>query len=78
MARGGNWPSVKAYAGLLVNNDRGINFTTDTDPAHNGVLDRNSPYDLRWYLGVTPGVEKREKDGDEFACILADIRNCQL
>lgn len=74
--RGGNWPTVQAYAGLL-NQERGINFTTDTSPAANGVLDRNSPFELRWYLGVTPGVEKREKSGEDYACIRAEIENCQ-
>lgn len=69
--------TVQAYAGQLRNNYRGINFTTDTEPAPNGVLDRNSPYDVRWYLGITPGVLKRVSDGEDFACIRADVVNCQ-
>ena len=77
IARGGMWPSVKAYAGTLRNRDRGINFTTDTSPAPNGVLDRNSPFDVRWYLGETPGVEQRQKNGEDYACILAEVENCQ-
>lgn len=65
-------PTVQAYAGLLRGNDRGIEFTTEIAPHPNG-----SPFEARWYLTRTPGVLRREKAGEEFACILAAITNKQ-
>ncbi len=75
--RGGAWPTVQAYGGAIKGR-RGIEFTTDTDPAPNGTLDRNSPLEFRWYLGVTPGVLPRQKNNEDYACILADVANHQL
>ena len=74
--RWSQWPAVQAYGGRL-KGSRGIEFTTDTHPHPNGTLDRNSPFELRWYLGLTPDVLKRVKKNEEFACILADVDNHQ-
>lgn len=71
------WPTVQAYGGRLKNGGRGIEFTTDINSHPSGSLDRNSPFELRWYLGLTPGVLKREKNNQEFACIVADVDNHQ-
>ena len=64
-------PTVQAYAGPLVNL-RGIEFTTDTELHPNG-----SPFEARWYLHRTPGVQLRCHEGEDFACILAVVKNCQ-
>jgi hypothetical protein len=64
-------PAVQAYAGKL-NNRRGIDFTTLIDPHPDG-----SPFEVRWYLTITPGVEYRCKDGEDFACIKAVVTNMQ-
>ena len=71
--RGGMEPTVQAYPFPLAADRRGIEFTTDTTPHPNG-----SPYEIRWYLIRTPGVLLRQKDGEDFACILADVENRQL
>lgn len=70
--RGGIEPTVQAYAGTLKKAERGIEFTTDTIPHPNG-----SPFEARWYLTRTPGVLRRFEGGEEFACILADVKNMQ-
>jgi len=69
---GGMEPTVQAYAGALPLGVRGINFTTDINPYPNG-----SPFEVRWYLTRTPGVQTRQKNGQECACIIADIDNEQ-
>ena len=75
---GGMVPTVKAYAGMLKNNprtlqkERGIEFMTETAPHPDG-----SPFEVRWYLHHTPGVLARHQDGEEFACILAAVKNFQ-
>lgn len=68
---GGLGPTVQAYPGLLVNR-RGIEFTTDIEPHPNG-----SPFEVRWYLRLTPGVQRRCEAGEEFACISAIVKNLQ-
>jgi hypothetical protein len=69
--RGGMEPTVQAYAGSI-GNQRGIEFTTETAPHPNG-----SPFEARWYLHRTAGVLRRCQGGEEFACILAIVKNCQ-
>ena len=64
-------PSVQAYTGKL-NDSRGIEFTTLIDPHSDG-----SPFEVSWYLTSTPGVEHRCKDGEDFACIKATVKNLQ-
>ena len=71
-SNGGRWPTVQAYPYPLVADRRGIEFTTDTERHPNG-----SPYEIRWYLGITPGVQLRQKDAEDLACILADVDNRQ-
>jgi hypothetical protein len=68
---GGLGPTVQAYAGVLVNR-RGIEFTTDIEPHPNG-----SPFEVRWYLRLTAGVQWRREGGEEFACIAAAVKNLQ-
>jgi hypothetical protein len=68
--RHGLGPAVQAYTGKL-RNCRGIDFTTMVDP-HEG-----SPFEVRWYLHLTNGVEHRRKDGEDFACIKAVVTNMQ-
>ncbi len=71
-ARGSGLPSVKAYPGTLPDR-RGIEFTTDIEPKPNGA-----PNQAQWYLGLTPGVELREHNGEDFACIsVTSFRNAQ-
>jgi hypothetical protein len=69
--RGGLEPTVQAYIGPLKNR-RGIEFTTEIAPHPNA-----SPFEARWYLTRTPGVLLRQKEGEDFACILAIIKNMQ-
>jgi len=70
---GGMEPTVQAYAGRLrPPHKRGIEFATDIAPHPNG-----SPLEVRWYMTKTPGVQKRYKDGKEFACITAVVTNLQ-
>ena len=69
--RGGIYPTVQAYIGPLKNR-RGIEFTTDTKPHPN-----YSPFEARWYLKLTEGVQLRRKGDEDFACILADVKNMQ-
>jgi hypothetical protein len=55
-----------------LNNRRGIEFITETAPHPNA-----SPFEARWYLTRTPGVLLRQKSGEDFACILASVKNMQ-
>lgn len=64
--RGGCAPTVQAYAGLIKAGERGIGFTTNVPPHPNG-----SPFEARWYYGRTPGVEIRQINNEDFACIPA-------
>ena len=65
-------PAVQAYTGKL-RNLRGIDFTTMVDP-HGSA---SSPFEVRWYLNLTNGVECRRKDGEDFACVAAVVTNMQ-
>lgn len=71
--RGGMVPVVQAYPHGLPEPQRGIEFTTPVDPYPNG-----SPFEVRWYLGKTPGVEHRVRHGEDFAAIAAAVVNLQL
>jgi len=64
-------PTVQAYAGKL-NGRRGIEFVTGVAPHPTG-----SPFEARWYLTQTPGVELPQKEGEDFACIKAIVDNQQ-
>lgn len=64
-------PAVQAYTGKLPGS-RGIEFTTEIEPHPNG-----SPFEVRWYLTMTPGVLERCEGGETFACITADVTNLQ-
>jgi hypothetical protein len=71
---GGMEPTVQAYAGRLKPPfPRGIEFTTEIAPHPNA-----SPLEVRWYMTRTPGVQRRFKDGNEYACIIATVDNLQL
>lgn len=63
--RNGILPTVQAYTQNGVRQDRRIEFSTDAKP-------RMSPFEVRWYLGDAK-VLKREKGGEEFACIQVAI-----
>jgi hypothetical protein len=69
--RGGLEPTVQAYIGPLEQR-RGIEFFTDTAPHPNA-----SPFEARWYLTRTPGVLLRQRNGEDFACVLASVKNMQ-
>ncbi len=62
-ARGSGQPSVKAYPGHLPKR-RGVEFTTDIEP-----MPGSAPNEARWYWEWCPGVELRQKDGEDYACI---------
>jgi hypothetical protein len=62
-ARGSGQPSVKAYPGSLPKG-RGIEFTTNIEP-----MPGSAPNEARWYWEWCPGVQLRQKDGKDFACI---------
>jgi hypothetical protein len=64
-------PTVQAYAGRLTAR-RGIEFTTEIEPHPIG-----SPFEARWYLTRTPGVELRRNDEEDYACIKAAVDNHQ-
>ena len=64
----GGWPVVESYTGLLGNGDWGINFTTEIEP-HPG----SAPHHAKWHFGKTPGVELREKNGEDYGCIAAAL-----
>jgi len=70
--RGGMVPTVQAYPLTLPAARRGIEFTTPIDPYPNG-----SPFEIRWYLGQTPGVQERTRNNETFAAIPANINNLQ-
>lgn len=71
-ARGSSIPSVKAYPGPLPPL-RGIEFTTDIEPGKG-----SAPNEARWYWQWCPGVQLRDKDGEDFACItVTSFRNMQ-
>lgn len=62
-ARGSGQPSVKAYPGSL-SPRRGVEFTTEIDPQPN-----SAPNEVRWYWQWCDGVELRQVNGEDFACI---------
>ena len=68
---GGNWPTVQAYT-TPIGSQRGREFTTEIAP-----MPHQAPLEARWYLGLTPGVQARRKDGEDFACITAVVKNFQ-
>lgn len=71
---GGMCPTVQAYTGKLINNQRGIEFETQVLPENSG----SSPFESRWYLNITPGVLLRTNiNGDDMACIPAVVTNLQ-
>ncbi len=71
-ARGSGQPSVKAYPGTLPNR-RGVEFTTDIAPKQD-----SAPNEAKWYLEWTPGVQLRQRNGEDFACIsVTSFRNAQ-
>lgn len=69
--RGGLGPTVQAYAGSIPAR-RGIEFVTTVEPHPTG-----SPLQAYWYLNLTPGVEERQRGGEQFACIRATVINHQ-
>lgn len=70
--RGGMCPTVQAYYGGI-GARRGIQFNTEIDPQP-----YSSPFEARWYLGITPGVlERVDGLGDEHACVMAVVENHQ-
>jgi hypothetical protein len=73
VSRHGSEPNVKAYAGALVKNNRGIEFTTPIAPEPD-----QGPLHANWYHPSTKGVRLTKKDGEEFACIEANVTNKQL
>jgi hypothetical protein len=71
-ARGSGLPSVKAYPGILPDRT-GIEFDTDVKP-RSGC----APNEARWYLELTPGVQLRQENHEDFACIaVTRFRNNQ-
>ena len=70
--RGGITPTVQAYPGAIAHNQRGVEFTTPVIPHEGG-----SPFEVRWYLGNTPGVRACLKNSEQFACISAVVLNFQ-
>jgi hypothetical protein len=73
-ARGSGQPSVKAYPGPLTEEKgRGIEFTTDIKPQPG-----SAPNEARWYWEWCPGVQLRQKEGKDFACIgVTSFKNMQ-
>src|SRR5947209_8881259 len=72
VSRFGSNPCVKAYAGALATGRRGIEFTTSVRPEPD-----QGPLHVNWYHPNTPGVVLKHKDGEEFACIDANVTNKQ-
>ncbi len=71
-ARGSGLLSVKAYPGRLPSR-RGVEFMTDVDP-----LSGSAPNEARWYYGTCAGVQLRQQNGEDFACIsLTSFSNMQ-
>ena len=65
-------PTVQAYQASAVKQTRRIEFSTDVKP---GAV---SPFEAWWYL-EEEGVETRQKNGENFACIGVDIsQNTQV
>jgi hypothetical protein len=72
--RGGLGPTVQAYAGQRPNDRRGVEFDTAIEPHPTG-----SPFQAYWSLGRTNAVQERiDQQGEQFACITADVRNHQM
>lgn len=73
-ARGSGQPSVKAYPGpLTATKGPGIEFTTGIEPNPG-----SSPNQAMWYWEWTPGVQLRQKGGEDYACIaVTSFTNCQ-
>lgn len=69
----GLFPCVKAYRGPIPANTRGIEFTTPIAPDANS----STPIEFRWYYPQTPGVERRSRDGIDYASIPAKVDNRQ-
>jgi hypothetical protein len=70
--RGGMVPVVQAYPLGMPDARRGIEFSTPINPYPNG-----SPFEVRWYLGRSPGVEERVRQGQAYAAIPANVINRQ-
>lgn len=71
--KNGLGPTVQAYRDGAIKQKRRLEFTTEVKAGS------ESPFEAWWYLEITPGVEKRERDGEVFACIAVDvIRNLQV
>lgn len=71
--RGGFRPTVQAYPLEIPQGRRGIEFQTNILPDSMG-----SPFEARWYLDLTPGVESRiDAAGIEHACVTAVVANHQ-
>jgi hypothetical protein len=62
-ARGSGQPSVKAYPGSLPKR-RGVEFTTSIEP-----MPGSAPNEARWYWEWCPGVELRQQNGQDYACV---------
>jgi len=62
----GYTPAVQAYTELGIKQARRMEFSTNIAP---GAI---TPFEAWWYLGDA-GVERREKNGDEYACIAVEI-----
>lgn len=56
--------AVKAYRGPLPASRDGIEFVTQIAPSPG-----SHPNDVFWYEN-TPGVQRRQRNGEDFACIL--------
>jgi hypothetical protein len=71
-ARGSGQPSVKAYPGAL-SKGRGIEFTTDIEP-----MPGSAPNEARWYWEWCEGIQLRNENGEDFACIgVTSFKNMQ-
>ena len=70
-----NLPCVKAYRNKLPIGQRGVDFETNVAPEPGS----GAPNEARWYLNITPGVEKRtDAAGTEYAAIrLSNFDNRQ-
>jgi hypothetical protein len=72
--RGSHFLVVQAYRNELPAGKRGIQFTTKVSP-HRGS---GTSFEARWYYPLTEGVEKRTKNGQDYAAIKAVVENKQL
>lgn len=71
-ARRSGQPSVKAYPGSLPSR-RGVEFTTDIGP-----MPGSAPNEARRYWDWCSGVQLRQKDSEDFACIdVTSFKNMQ-